>query len=180
MDLGSAIRLWGIVLTGSCLCPNSTPSGTGVRAGSFSPGAFFSFFRCALQGSTRRGQTKQKKNIHETSKLNSHSDRDCLLWAFATNASSSASCPGTGRVLSRLHDSGRLPSSSKSYYGRWKYRSWLAFALFSRCFQLQHRRRCWNTGPQHRGFQYRSGHCSDVTEHHRYKEHRPWNCSARL
>jgi len=48
MELESAIRLVGIVLTGSCLCPNSTPSGTGVRAGSFSPGASFSFFRCAL------------------------------------------------------------------------------------------------------------------------------------
>jgi hypothetical protein len=31
-------------LTGSCLCPNSTASGTGVRAGSFFPGAFFAFF----------------------------------------------------------------------------------------------------------------------------------------
>jgi hypothetical protein len=36
------------VLTGSCLYPNSTPSGTGVRAGSLSPGAFLPFFRCAL------------------------------------------------------------------------------------------------------------------------------------
>lgn len=41
-------------MTRLCLCPNSTPSGSGVRAGSFCPGAFFPFF-------TRRGQTKQGK-----------------------------------------------------------------------------------------------------------------------
>jgi len=36
-------------------------SGLGIRAGSFSPGAFFPFFRRALPGSTRRGKTKKEK-----------------------------------------------------------------------------------------------------------------------
>src|SRR2546429_2206758 len=71
---------------GSCLCPNSASSGTGARTGSFSPGAFFPFSDGHCQGSTRWGQTKIRKNKHETSKLNSHSDGDCLHWAFARSA----------------------------------------------------------------------------------------------
>jgi hypothetical protein len=47
VELVSAIRRLEIVLTVSGLCPNSTPSETGVRAESFSPAAFFLFFRCA-------------------------------------------------------------------------------------------------------------------------------------
>ena len=62
---------------------------------------------------------------------------------------SSASCSAAGWVLPRIHNSRRLPRPSKPYHRHWKHRSWLAFALFSRCRQLQHRCWRWNAGPQY-------------------------------
>ena len=40
-------------------------------------------------------------NKHETSKLNSHSDRDCLHWVFAKGGSGA---PAAGWRLSGVHD----------------------------------------------------------------------------
>jgi len=45
-----------------------------------------------------RGQTKKGKNKHETTKLSSHCDRDCLHWAFAKSVRPG---PSAWRRLSR-------------------------------------------------------------------------------
>src|SRR4029453_12489289 len=44
------------------------------------------FQTCTAKGQLR-GQNQKRKNKHEISKLNSHSDGDCLHWAFAKSAS---------------------------------------------------------------------------------------------
>ena len=52
------------MLTGSCLCPNSTASETGVRAEGLSPGAFFPVFQaCTVKGQPHGGIATNKTNM---------------------------------------------------------------------------------------------------------------------
>src|SRR5207248_851777 len=92
---------------------------------------FLSEHSSPLQARSNRvkptGKTR-KKDEHETSKFNSHSNRDRLLRAFTESASSLSVA---GRLLSRLHNSGRVQCASTPWCWRRKHRSWLVFALFS-------------------------------------------------
>ena len=104
--------------------------------------------------SPRRNQRRPKQKeikLMKTPLQNIHNDpvRACLLCRFARNKGSSANCSAAGWVLPRVHNSGRLPRPSKPYHRHWKHRSWLAFALFSRWRQLQHRSWRRNARPQH-------------------------------
>ena len=54
--------------------------------------------------------------------------------------------PAARCVLSWIHDRGRLQCAFSAHQRRWKHGSWLVCALFSRCFQLQHRCRRRNAG----------------------------------
>lgn len=65
---------------------DSVLSGTGVRAESLPPGAFFPSFRPARKGQPTGGKSK-KENKHESSPLNSYYYGGCLPWAFTANTS---------------------------------------------------------------------------------------------
>src|SRR5438105_1291567 len=75
-----------------------------------------------------QSQRHQQKN-YEKPKDNNHNNTHgaWLLRVFVTNPSGQS---GARRVLSRVHDSGRLQRASKPHQRRWKYRGWLAFAVF--------------------------------------------------
>ena len=62
-----------------------------------------------------------------------HNDLVCgyLLCVFDTHAGSSGRCSGAGRVLSRLHDSGRVQCPGSPHQRRWKHRTWLGSAACS-------------------------------------------------
>jgi hypothetical protein len=51
------------------------------------------FQTCTAKGQPAGGKPT-KENKHETSKLNSHSDGDCLHWAFAKSAGSDPAAAG--------------------------------------------------------------------------------------
>jgi len=68
------------------------------------------------------------KKIYEKPKNNNHNNTHdaWLLRVFTTNASGQS---GAGRMLSRVHDSGRVRRTKQPHYWRWKYRPWLEVAL---------------------------------------------------
>jgi hypothetical protein len=75
----------------------------GQRQEAFLPELSSPFSDLHCQGSTHWGQTKKRKDKHETSKPNSHSDGDCLHRAFTKRASGSRDCP------TRVQHGGRGP-----------------------------------------------------------------------
>ena len=83
------------------------------------------FQTCTAKGQPTGGKPT-KENKHETSKLNSHSDGDCLHWAFATSAGSQ---PATPRGLSQLHHCCGGPRPSGSHLGPWEHSNWYVFVV---------------------------------------------------
>jgi hypothetical protein len=86
-------------LAASCLdeqarfFPHSALSGNRGQGRKLFSRSFLPLFQtCTAKGQPTGGKLK-KENKHETSKLNSHSDVDCLHWAFAKSAGSQPAAP---------------------------------------------------------------------------------------
>src|ERR1051326_7687250 len=80
----------------------------------------------------------------------------CLPLAFGTTECGKS---GTGRMLSQLHDGGRVQCPEVPRLWRWKHGSRLVFALFSRRRALQHR--CWRGNAGRRSEE----HTSELQSH---------------
>src|SRR6266576_4407900 len=156
-------------LVASCLdeqarfFPHSALSGNRGQGRKLFSRSFLPLFQTCTAKGQPTGANRQKENKHETSKLNSHSDRDSLHWAFATSAGSG---PAARRRLSQLHHRGRAKRAEKPHHGRCQHGGWLVFTFYGHQWQLQHRCWRWNACAQYRGRQYGHWRCSALAEHH--------------
>ena len=128
---------------------------------------------CTAKGQPAGVKLDKGKNKHETPKLNSHSDRDCLHRAFATS-------PGSGPAARR----GAIPTSllqkgTNALQNSYQLAPQTQDLVGVRSFSAGDA--SFNTGVgagalvlKHRRFQYRSRHCSTVAEYYRLTEHSRW------
>src|SRR5439155_9656503 len=137
--------------------------------------------RRRLQGNQRRLKQRKENPVYEKSYEKSESSntynglvRGYLLYVFTTDTGNSRRITPTtvGRVLSRIHDSRRVYRAQVTYQRRWKYGTWLAFALCEHQRQLQHRCWRWDTDSQQWGFQYGHWRCSAFAQYRRHAKHR--------
>src|SRR4030095_11928462 len=88
-----------------------------------------SSFAAIAEQPTEPGQTKKGKIKHETSKLNSHCDGDCLHWPFAKRASGSSSRETRSRSCRRyVQHGGRHQRPCSRHHRRGEWSIWLVFA----------------------------------------------------
>src|ERR1700693_2767131 len=116
------------LLTGSCLCPNSTPSGNGVRTGSFSPGAFFLFFGPALRRVNPPGANRQRKINMKLQNL-IHILMGIVCIGLLPRAQAVSPPPPAPRGLSQLHHCCGGPRPSGSHLGPWEHSNWYVFVV---------------------------------------------------
>ena len=119
-------------LVASCLdeqarfLPHSALSGNRGQGRKLFSRSFLPLFQtCTAKGEPTGGKPT-KENKHETSKLNSHSDGDCLHWAFAKSASGQPATPGG---LSQLHHCCGGPRPLGSHLRRWEHSTWYVFVV---------------------------------------------------
>ena len=132
VTLARAIRRHFVLDKSVEIYQKSARSGSDCGPRICTPPGSFALFRPKITELTQRRRQKEAhheiitsdQNINSTDPLHTGAG---LLWVFTRSASS---CPVAGRVLFRVHDRGGVRCASTPHHGRWKHRTWLAFALF--------------------------------------------------
>ena len=91
-----------------------------------SPATRVASFLARQSGRNLGNKSQTKKTPYEKPKNHIHHNNPQLPCVFTVRAGDQSD---TGRVLSRVHDSGRVRRTKQPHYWRWKYRPWLEVAL---------------------------------------------------